>query len=212
MNRFTVLLAGRVKPTDALLRRVAGTRIVAADGGIVHARALRLQPELWVGDFDSVPDGDASWDGVPRLWLPRDKARTDGEAAVDAALERGGHEVLLVGALGGPRSDHAFSNLVLLLACAERGVTAELFDGHERAVALGPAPRRVEAEPGTQFSVLKFSDVAGLTITGAKWPLRDASVPFPSLLTQSNEALGTIEASARHGRAVLLLQADPGTR
>lgn len=213
MSRFAVLLAGRVDPTEALRRRIAGARVIAADGGIRHAEALAVRPELWVGDFDSVPEGMAGrWESVPRLTLPRDKAQTDGEVAVSSAQGRGAREILLVGALGGPRSDHAFSNLVLLLGAAERGLEVELFDGRERAFALGPETRRVEAEAGTPFSILPFSDLGGLRIAGAKWPLDEARVPFGSLLTQSNEALGIIEVGVGEGRAALLLQAGPLAR
>ncbi len=41
--------------TPRLERQIAGSRVIAADAGIGHARLLDIVPELWVGDFDSVP-------------------------------------------------------------------------------------------------------------------------------------------------------------
>lgn len=206
MDRFAILLAGSIRPCSALHAAVAERRVIAADGGIAHAEALSLMPELWVGDFDSAPPGQSPvFDKVPRKLLPRDKDRTDGEAAIDAALAEGARDLLIVGALGG-RTDHTHSNLVLALRLARAGIRVELFDGRERAVPLSPNPVRLSCPSGTPFSLLRFSQVRGLTLKGAKWPLEKVELPFHSILTQSNEALGPIEASLEAGEAILLLQ------
>ncbi len=208
MERFAILLAGRVRPTPELGAALRDRRVIAADGGMAHAVALDLLPELWVGDFDSAPNGlPEGLAATPRRTVPRDKDETDGELAVRTALELGARDILLVGALGGARSDHAFSNLVLALRHAEDGVRIELFDGVERGLPLGPLPLRVEARAGQVFSVLLFGRAQGLTIRGARWPLSDADLPFGSTLTQSNEATGPIAAVLARGRALLLLQA-----
>jgi thiamine pyrophosphokinase len=210
MSRFTILLAGTIRATPALAAEVEGTRVIAADRGMRHAEPLGVSPELWIGDFDSAgAELRAHHSTVERLTFPADKDRTDGELAIQTALSRGATSLLLVGASGGPRTDHAFTHLVLALALAERGIPVELFDGAERAVPLveGRATR-VEAMPGAAFSVLRFSDVEGLTISGAKWPLADVALPFASILTQSNEATGPVEVSICKGRAVLIVQAE----
>lgn len=211
--RFTILLAGRVDPTPALVNAVSGTRVIAADDGIRHATALGLTPELWVGDFDSSPAIAAGeFSDIPRETFPRDKDQTDGELAIDAAVARGTSRLLLVGALGGPRSDHAFAHLILALRFAARGLDVELFDGREHGWPLSPDPRRFDLTPGAQFSILKFSDLSGLTVVGAKWPLADVDVPFHSILTQSNEALGEVVVGLQEGSAMLIAQADPTVR
>ena len=51
--------------------------------------------------------------------------------------------------------------------------------------------------------------ITGLTITGAVYPLDAVSVPFHSILTQSNEATGPITVLIETGHAVLLAQSDP---
>lgn len=211
MDRFTILLAGPITATPELRATVAGTRTIAADAGIVHAAPLGIVPELWVGDFDSTLD-PAGFADVPREIFPCSKDKTDGELAIEAAIARGAGAVLLVGAFGGPRTDHAIAHLVLALGYAEAGIDVELFDGRERAWPLRKGVRSFALEEGAQFSILKFSDVHGLSIRGAKYPLDDVSVPFRSILTQSNEAMGPVEIGIGEGRAVLLAQADPRIR
>lgn len=53
MSTFVILLGGDLVVTDRLKRQIAGARILAADSGIRHAAALGVEPELWLGDFDS---------------------------------------------------------------------------------------------------------------------------------------------------------------
>ena len=209
MSRFTILLAGPILPTPELRAAVAGTRVIAADRGMSHAAALGVRPELWVGDFDSAdPALCAVYEGVPRQTFPRDKDRTDGEIAIAAARDRGASRLLLVGALRGPRTDHAFMHLVLMLREAASGLAIEAFDGQERAFPLGPGAHRFDTEAGRAFSLLKFTDLGGLSIRGAKWPLSDAAVPFSSILTQSNESTGPIEITLSTGTAILVIQAS----
>lgn len=209
VTAFAILLAGPVVPTRRLVALMKGRRVIAADGGIAHASALEVVPELWVGDFDSASkDALAQFAHVPRQRLPREKDRTDGEAATDEARRRGATDLLFLGALRGARTDHAMTNLALAVALAEAGLNVRLADGIEEGMPLGPEPLWIDLPPGTPFSILAFSDLAGLRIAGARWPLDDVDVAFGTTRTQSNEALGPVEASCRSGRAVLLANLD----
>ncbi|MCW4113424.1 thiamine diphosphokinase [Aurantimonas sp. MSK8Z-1] len=207
MSCFTILLAGPIRPTTRLAARVAGSHVIAADEGMRHAATLGLTPELWVGDFDSMPPALAALlPPVERRIFPRDKDRTDGELAIEAAIERGATRLILVGAFGGPRSDHAFMHLILALRYAARGIAVTLASGEETGWPLGNERRRFELSPGQTFSVLHFGGLDGLTIAGAKWPLTEVSVPPHSILTLSNEALGAIDIHARRGEAIVVVQ------
>jgi thiamine pyrophosphokinase len=205
MSTFTILLGGTLEPTPLLARRIAGSRVIAADAGIAHAVTLGLTPELWVGDFDSVPDDlPGAFDAVPRQEFPSEKDKTDGELAVDAAFGGGATALVLAGAFGGPRADHAFLHLTLAMRLAQAGTAVLLTSGAQEGVPLRPGRARFDYEDGTLFSILGFSDLTGLSLAGAKWPLDNVEVPFGSSLTISNEVRGALEVTLGSGRAMLL--------
>ncbi|CAN7727814.1 thiamine diphosphokinase [Mesorhizobium caraganae] len=215
MSTFTILLGGDLVRTPRLDRQVEGTRVIAADAGIGHARLLGLLPELWVGDFDSVPaDLPADLAAVPRQVFPPEKDKTDGELAIAAALERGATSLVLAGAFGGKRADHAYLHLALSLRLAETGTKVLLTSGAQEGVPLLPGKADFDYADGTLFSVLGFSDLSGLTVSGAKWPLDHVEVAFGSSLTISNEVKsektgGRLEIALGHGRALLLAHPYP---
>jgi thiamine pyrophosphokinase len=204
---FTLLLAGSLSVTPRLLAQIAGTRAIAADGGMAHAAALGLHPELWVGDFDSTPsDLLAANRSVARLVFDPAKAKSDGELAVEAALERGATALVLAGGLGGTRTDHQMIILAAAAALAARDIPVLLTSGHEEAAIVLPGQMRVDLPEGTVFSIIGFEDLTGLSIGGARWPLEQANVPFGSTLTLSNIATGAVTVTLSGGRAALFAQ------
>ena len=210
MSTFTILLGGDLIRTPLLDRQIEGTRVIAADAGIGHARMLGVMPELWVGDFDSVPaDLPDDLAAVPRQVFPPEKDQTDGELAISAALERGATSLVLAGAFGGKRADHAFLHLALAVRLAESGMDVLLTSGAQEGIPLLPGNARFDYADGTLFSVLGFSDLAGLSVTGAKWPLDHVEVAFGSSLTISNEVKGRLEIALGSGRALLLAHPYP---
>ena len=103
--------------------------------------------------------------------FPAGKDKTDGELAVAAAIARGATSLVLAGAFGGPRADHAFLHLALALqAC--RGGHADAADQRRAGGRpLLPAQTDFDYATGTLFSILGFSELTGLSVSGARWPL-----------------------------------------
>jgi thiamine pyrophosphokinase len=202
---FTILLGGELRLTDRLRAAVSGSRFIAADGGMRHAIALDVKPELWVGDFDSTPaDLLAAFPGVPKQPYPAAKAATDGEIAISEAIDRGAVRLILAGAMGGERSDHAIQHLLYGVQLAEKGFDVLLTSGEEEAVPLLPGRMEMALPQGSLFSVLGFSDLTGLFIENARYPLRDFHLPFGASRTISNVAEGAVRFSLGSGRAIVL--------
>lgn len=204
-STFTILLGGALSLTDRLAHQLAASRFIAADGGMRHARLLGIVPDVWVGDFDSTEEALlADYASVPREPYPAAKAATDGEIAVEAALSRGADRLIFAGALGGTRSDHAFMHLLHAVALAERGLSVLMTSGEEEAYPLLAGPLEVDLPKGCLFSVLGLTELTGLSIVNARYPLDDFTLPFGSSRTVSNVAEGPLRFTLKSGRALVL--------
>lgn len=170
--------------------------VIAADGGALQADALGVQPDLVVGDADSL-DADQLASlrdrGVPFELSPVSKDATDAQLAVEAAVARGATDLLILGAFGGSRLDHALGNLALLALPALCDRDVALLDATTRV-------RFVRAEPGGSptelplpgavdriVSLLPLGGTAeGVTTSGLRYPLRDEPLTLGSTRGVSN--------------------------
>ncbi len=207
MTTFAILLDGDLVVTDRLRSQIAGARCIAADGGMRHAAHLGVTPELWVGDFDSADAQTIAADAnTPREVHNPDKAASDGELAIERAIERGATRLVLVGALGGNRTDHTMMTLLLChRLAAERQLDVIATSGREEAIPLLPGKLLMPDLPvGTIFSVIALTQLGGLTITRAKWPLSSVNVARGNSLTLSNIACENCALTLGHGEALVL--------
>lgn len=205
MTGFAILMGGALTPTDRLRRQVSGMRAIAADGGMRHAMALGLKPERWLGDFDSTPQALIdTWPDLVREPYPPAKNETDGELAVAAALDMGAKKLVLAGALGGERSDHAFMHLLHAVKLAESGIDVLLTSGEEEAYPLLPGTHDIDLPDRGLFSILGLDTLTGLSIVNARYALSGFDVPFGSSRTVSNVAEGPVRLTLSSGRAILL--------
>jgi thiamine pyrophosphokinase len=170
-------------PLDA--RAVAavpdGAYVVAADGGLDHARAAGLAPDALVGDLDSVSAAGLAWahEHATVHPHPADKAATDTELAVARALTIGPSRLILL-AGAGDRLDHTFAALGALGAPAlDHLDSAEAWWGADHLLVATPDRSVALTDPvGTTFSVLAMhGPVSGVTVSGARWPLNDVELP-----------------------------------
>lgn len=208
-----ILAGGRLVPTPELRRLTAAHAdlVIAADGGVAHARTLGVTPHLWVGDFDSSDPHDPRFADVPRHTVPRDKDYTDAELALALARERGAAHVTVLGAFGG-RLDHTLALALLAVRVTGEGTPVTLHSGDESAEVLLPGrPLHLTPEVGTALSVLALTDLTGLHLTGVRWPLHDARVPLGSGWTVSNEATEGVVAARLGGGAALVTQLWSGS-
>ena len=102
-----------------------GSPLICADGGIrifdkLNRRAeIPLIPDILIGDLDSVPEGGTQAKQIVQEWVGKtDKDWTDGQLAVDYALEEYGcRHIIIYGGLPRPEvyeTDQFLGNLKLM--------------------------------------------------------------------------------------------------
>jgi thiamine pyrophosphokinase len=190
--------------------------VIAADGGARHADRLGLSIDTWVGDGDSIaPDAlaalAASGVTIRRVGVAKDESDT--ELAVLEALARNPDEVVIVGALGGLRFDHALANVGLLAMPQLAGRSAALLDERSR-IRLISAPDREGAAVRTGLpgrvddlvSLLPYGEgVVGVTTEGLAYPLADEPLPPGPARGLSNVRVSAEAAvTIRSGRLLVI--------
>jgi thiamine pyrophosphokinase len=200
-----VFAAAPVEPSPRLRKRLADLRqpyVVAADGGAATALVFGYQPDVVVGDLDSIDAaslGELRRRGVPIETHPRDKNATDGQLAIQCALEQQPDRLLLVGFLGGPRLDQALASVLLLIRIE---TPASLLDGRNEAWLVRPGVECVwPPEPDEIVSLIPIAgDVDGVRTHGLRWPLRDEPLTLGDSRGVSNEpAAAQAAISVRRG-------------
>ena len=158
--------------------------VIAADGGVQCALDAGFTPDIYVGDSDS---GGHALTGMECIPLPAEKDLTDLQAAYETALNRGAKEILFTGCTGG-RQDHHLSALGLLETAEDHGVHGKILDPWNSIEFLTPGTYWVPKDGYTYFSLIPVDQtLAQVSISGAKYPLKNRDTFRGDSLTVSNE-------------------------
>ena len=181
--------------------------LVAVDGGADALARVDLEPSILVGDLDSISAHTRAAleaRGVEVVLLPAAKDETDTEAALRLVVERGGDDITVYGALGGPRLDHLVGNLLLLSSPWLAAVRVRMVnDLHEAFLAKGD--RTFEGERGDTVSLLPLTpSVEDVWTEGLLYPLTHEPLRQSATRGVSNVMSDPV-ARVTHGEGVLLL-------
>jgi thiamine pyrophosphokinase len=189
--------------------------IVAADGGAIHCLQLGLQPNIVIGDFDSLDRENISRleaSGVELIRHPARKDYTDLELALEHALQIGASQILILGALGN-RWDQTLANLLLPASADFSTMDIRLVDGQQEIFLVKGGHRTViQGKPGDILSLIPlYGDANGITTQGLEYALDEGTLKFGSTRGISNVLLGNMaEISCKEGLLVGVLIHAPG--
>jgi len=154
--------------------------VIAADSGFDIARDHDVQPDLLIGDLDSISAAGlehAEASGVAIERFPETKDKTDFELAMDAARATGAGTVHIYGGEAGAHG-HLFGIATGLTARTWAGVDLRWFAGSDTIFPVLPQhPLEFCPPVGTQLSLVPIGDAENVTVTGVQWPLAHESLP-----------------------------------
>ena len=189
--------------------------LIAADRGVEFFKGTDWQPEVAVGDFDSLSaEGALYLQGLRETEIMRlkpEKDDSDTQSAVNQMIRKGAKDILILGATG-TRLDHVLANLGLLSMGKEQGVRIAIADqwNYITLAESGTILHR-EEQFGKYVSFFTVGgDVTGLTLKGFKYPLNGYHLTVEdSGLTVSNEiSEETAEILYESGQLLMIMSRD----
>ena len=166
--------------------------ILCANGGTKHALAMGLKPEVIIGDLDSLHHEDRQkLKEADSKFIEHssEKDKSDLELAMDYAVGIQPREIIIIGALGGRRADHAFINLLLLYVPFQAGIPARIIDENQE-IFLAEKETIINGAVGDYVSLFpQTANVCGVVTVGLKYPLNGETLYFASTRGLSNEMI-----------------------
>ena len=172
--------------------------IMACDSGYENCLAIGLEPDIVIGDFDSISREayeKLQHSNAEVIKLNPVKDDTDIEAAVNIAIHKTsfGEFIYILGGTG-KRLDHFLGNVNLLgMGCLkQRKVVIVDEYNYIQMISAGQvldlSREGEEAQFGHYVSIFPYGGKAtGVTMAGFKYPLENATIEGFNTLTVSNE-------------------------
>lgn len=203
-NMFCIVGAGEIDisqlsfPGEAL--------IIAADGGLSFLEKAGIEPDIIMGDFDSlgrIPEGNNVICHTP------EKDDTDTMLAVKKSLEMGAETIVIYGGLGG-RLDHSIANMQTLAYIASAGARGYLVGCGNVCTVIKNSAITFDAAMQGIISVFSMgSQARGVDLASLKYPLSNHTLTCDFPLGVSNEFIGTsATVSVRDGVLAVIWSGD----
>lgn len=211
-GRCVIIGAGDLSVSEIPLHE--GDYVIAADGGFSYCRYLEIEPDLILGDFDSVDERNmedimemrAHYPEKVKV-LPVEKDDTDMLAAIKEGLRKGFGEFVIYGGQGG-RLAHTMANIQCLIYLKEKGAKGYLMDGNGMILVAQNETVRFKKNLEGFLSLFSLGEKAeGVTITNMKYLLDKAVVTNDFPIGVSNEFIGK-ESSVTVENGTLLIMID----
>lgn len=187
--------------------------VIAVDGGLSYCGILMVEPDLIIGDFDSVTESEkeaivALEKEIPDriIRLKPEKDDTDMLFAIKHALKHGYRDFRIYGATGG-RFDHTLANIQCLLYLKNHDATGYLCDGAGMILVLKNESVCFQAGLEGYLSLFSLREESrGVSICGMKYELDGAVMTNDFPIGISNEFVGKeAEITVEDGELVCMI-------
>ena len=195
--------------------KTENTCLIAADRGVEFFMGTDLEPDVAVGDFDSLSaEGAKYMETLKHTEIRRlkpEKDDSDTQSAANYAIEQGTERIMILGATGN-RIDHLMANFGLLMLGKTKQVQIVLVDAYNymSLIESGMILKK-EEQFGKYVSFFPIEgEVTGLTLKGFRYPLNSYTLKVEdSGLTVSNEISDPeAEVTFETGKLLMIMSRD----
>ncbi len=207
-----LLISGGSSSEEVIEKYREDSYIISVDSGAGILRKMNIEPDLFIGDFDSIDDISRKMldsESSEVIKVKAEKDETDTELAVIAALERGFKEIVMVGATG-TRLDHTLGNMSLLSRIEKAGAKGLIADGHNE-IRFTSGYLKVKKDPGFKYlSIIPFGgNASGISIKGTKYEADSIEIESDSVIGVSNEITADFaEIEVKEGKLLVIKSKD----
>ena len=195
--------------------KTENTCLIAADRGVEFFMGTDLEPDVAVGDFDSLSaEGAKYMETLKHTEIRRlkpEKDDSDTQSAANYAIEQGTERIMILGATGN-RIDHLMANFGLLMLGKTKQVQILLVDAYNYTSLIESGMiLKKEEQFGKYVSFFPIEgEVTGLTLKGFKYPLNSYTLKVEdSGLTVSNEISDPeAEVTFETGKLLMIMSRD----
>ena len=219
MKNAVIVSGGNINTDFALdflkKNKTENTCLIAADRGVEFFMGTDLEPDVAVGDFDSLSaEGAKYMETLKHTEIRRlkpEKDDSDTQSAANYAIEQGTERIMILGATGN-RIDHLMANFGLLMLGKTKQVQIVLVDAYNymSLIESGMILKK-EEQFGKYVSFFPIEgEVTGLTLKGFKYPLNSYTLKVEdSGLTVSNEISDPeAEVTFETGKLLMIMSRD----
>lgn len=193
MKKACIVGASKVKSSSFLQKR-KDCYLISCDGGYQCFLSQNMEPDLFIGDFDTLEKGSLRH---PKevIQLNPVKDDTDTIYAVKKAIERGFDTFYFYGCLGG-KLEHTIANLQVLRYLRERNMKGYLIDEDNNQVVFILHNERIDFKKMKgMLSVFSYSEsCSGVTIQNLKYELNNSVLTNGFPLGVSNQLIDKEDA------------------
>lgn len=195
------------------LKNLASTHdfIICADGGIRHLIQIGIDPDIIIGDLDSIDKNSMDYIRDKKLDVikyPVQKDETDTELAIIYLIDKGYEDITLVGVTGS-RIDHTLSNIFLLKNLSHKNIKAKIIDDNN-IIYFVDSDLKLKRDDKYYVSVIPIiKEGVVVSLKGFLYPLVESRIQFGSSLGVSNRITSDYgEIIIHSGEAMIIVAKD----
>jgi thiamine pyrophosphokinase len=198
-----LLIANGLLPPLRIVRELASSSdfVACADGGTRYAIRLGIQPDVVIGDLDSLSATMRRHLKRAKIVKSADQNKTDLEKAILFLLRRKAKHITVVGATG-KRIDQTIANIALLVKYGRKASLT--FVDPTGEIEIVQSRTEFRAKVGTTVSLIPASRPVRVTTKGLRFALKNEMLEFGSRGVSNEVITPRVEIRVRGGTLFLV--------